>query len=189
MNLRRLEAETMRDSVLAVSGSLDRTAGGPPVEITNPADGLSEAMPSPTPTSPNRRSVYLFARRVYPLKILEIFDAPIMPVNCTQRTNSATVLQSLAALNSEFLFSQSETMAARICETAGPEIEQRVKLGFQIAYSRQPTEDELAMGVAFLNEQELGYANPENPAEKRRQLALADFCHMLLSSNEFLYVE
>ncbi len=189
MNLRRLEAETMRDSVLAVSGSLDRTAGGPPVEITNPADGLSEAKPSPTPTSPNRRSVYLFARRVYPLKILEIFDAPIMPVNCTQRTNSATVLQSLAALNSEFLFSQSETMAARICETAGPELEQRVKLGFQIAYSRQPTEDELAQGVAFLNEQELGYANPENPAEKRHRLALADFCHMLLSSNEFLYVE
>jgi hypothetical protein len=189
MNLRRLESEIVRDSILAVSGSLDRTAGGPPVDITNPADGLSEAKPSPTPTSPNRRSVYLFARRVYPLKFLEIFDAPIMPVNCTQRTNSATVLQSLAVLNSEFLFSQADKLAARIIESVGSEIEPCVKLGFQIAFSRMPTESELAMSVAFLNEQEQGYVSTGNPAEKTRPLALADFCHMLLSSSEFLYVE
>jgi hypothetical protein len=189
MNLRRLEAEIVRDAVLTVSGALDQTAGGPPVEITNPADGLSEAKPSPTPTSPYRRSVYLFARRVYPLKFLEIFDAPIMPVNCTQRTNSATVLQSLAVLNSEFLFSQSEKLAARISGMAGPETEQRVKLGFQIVFARQPMESELAKSVAFLNEQAQGYVSNETPAEKARQMALADFCHMLLSSNEFLYVE
>jgi hypothetical protein len=189
MNLRRLEAEIVRDSVLAVSGSLDRTAGGPPVEITNPADGFSEAKPAPTPTSPSRRSVYLFARRVYPLKFLEIFDAPIMPVNCTQRTNSATVLQSLAILNSEFLFSQSEKMATRISEMAGLEIEPRVKVGFQIVFARQPTESELAKSLAFLNEQEQGFVSNETPVEKARQMALANFCHMLLSSNEFLYVE
>ena len=189
MNLRRLEAEIVRDSVLAVSGSLDRTAGGPPVEITNPADGLSEAKPAPTPTSPNRRSMYLFARRVYPLKFLEIFDAPIMPVNCTQRMNSATVLQSLAVLNSEFLFSQADKLAARIIESVGSEIEPCVELGFQIAISRMPTESELAKSVAFLTEQERGYVSTGNPAEMTRPLALADFCHMLLSSNEFLYVE
>jgi hypothetical protein len=189
MNLRRLEAEIVRDSVLAVSGSLDRTAGGPPVEITNPSDGLSEAKHEPTPTSPNRRSVYLFARRVYPLKFLEIFDAPIMPVNCTQRTNSATVLQSLAVLNSEFLFSQSEKLAARISEIAGPEIELRVKVGFQLVFGRQPTASELEKGVAFLNEQAHGYVSTETHTEKAWQMALADFCHMLLSSNEFLYVE
>lgn len=189
MNLLRLESEIVRDSVLAVSGSLDRTAGGPPIEITNPADGLSEVKPSPMATSPNRRSVYLFARRVYPLKFLEIFDAPIMPVNCTQRINSATVLQSLAMLNSEFLFSQSEKMAARISESVGTEIEQRIKLGFQIVYSRQPTESELAKSIAFLYEQEQEYVSTGSPAEESRQRALADFCHMLLSSNEFLYVE
>jgi len=189
MNLRRLEAEIVRDSILALSGSLDRTAAGPPVEITNPADGLSEAKPSPTPTSPNRRSVYLFARRVYPLKFLEIFDAPIMPVNCTQRANSATVLQSLAVLNSEFLCSQADKLAARITETVGSEIEPFVKLGFQMAFSRMPTESELATGVTFLTEQEQVYVSAGNLAEKSRQLALADFCHMLLSSNEFLYVD
>ena len=189
MNLRRLEAEIVRDSVLAAAGVLDLTAGGPPVEITNPPDGLSEARPSPTPTSSNRRSVYLFARRIYPLKFLEIFDAPIMPVNCTQRTNSATVLQSLAVLNSEFLFLQSEAMAMRISEAAGPDIEPCIRLGFRIVFSRQPTEKELATSTAFLEEQELGYLAADGGAGKSRQRALADFCQMLLSSSEFLYVE
>lgn len=103
--------------------------------------------------------------------------------------NSATALQSLALLNSEFLFSESEKLAAWISESAGPELEQRVKLGFQIVFARQPTENELAKSIAFLNEQQRGYASVEDPAEKTRQMALADFCHMLLSSNEFLYVE
>ena len=56
-------------------------------------------------------------------------------------------------------------------------------------FARRPTESELAKSVAFLNEQEQGYVSTGSPAEKARQLALADFCHMLLSSNEFLYVE
>ena len=59
MNLRRLEAEVIRDSILAVSGALDRTAGGPPVELTTPADGLSQAKVTPTPNSAHRRSIYL----------------------------------------------------------------------------------------------------------------------------------
>jgi hypothetical protein len=133
--------------------------------------------------------VYLFARRVYPIKFLEIFDTPIMPVNCTQRMNSATVLQSLAVLNSEFLFSKSENLAARISAVAGPDVDQRVKLGFQIVFARQPTESELAKSTAFLNEQEQGDVSAGSPVEKARLLALADFCHMLMSSNEFLYLE
>ncbi len=64
-----------------------------------------------------------------------------------------------------------------------------MKFGFQIVFARQPTQSELAKGVAFLNEQERGYISAADPAEKARQTALADFCHMLLSSNEFLYVE
>ena len=188
MNLRRLEAEIARDSILCVSGSLDRTAGGPPVEITNPADGLSQPKPAPTPTSPNRRSVYLFARRVYPLKFLEIFDSPIMPVNCTQRMNSATVLQSLALLNSEFLFAQADRMAER-ASASSPETNTRIELAFQIAFARRPTEAELTKSAAFITEQTATYAANKTPPDEAQQMALADLCHMLLSSNEFLYVE
>ena len=189
MNMRRIESEIVRDSMLAVSGTLDRTPGGPPVGITNPADGLSEAKSAPTPTSMNRRSVYLFARRVYPLKLLEIFDAPIMPVNCTQRINSATVLQSLALLNSEFLFAQADQMAERVIKTAGPEPAVQVRLAFQFAFARQPTEAESAKAAGFMVEQTQGYGADKTPPDKARQRALADLCHMLLSSNEFLYVE
>ena len=187
--MRRIESEIVRDSMLAVSGTLDRTPGGPPVGITNPADGLSEAKSAPTPTSMNRRSVYLFARRVYPLKLLEIFDAPIMPVNCTQRINSATVLQSLALLNSEFLFAQADQMAERVIKTAGPEPAVQVRLAFQFAFARQPTEAESAKAAGFMVEQTQGYGADKTPPDKARQRALADLCHMLLSSNEFLYVE
>jgi hypothetical protein len=189
MNLRRLEAEIVRDSVLTVSGSLDRTAGGPPVEITNPADGLSEAKAAPTPTSPNRRSIYLFARRVYPLKFLEIFDAPIMPVNCTQRTNSVTVLQSLALLNSEFLFTQADQMATRIVTQVGPEPGAHMKLAFELTLAREPSDAEIQKSFAFLEAQTRGYRSPETPMEQASRMALTDMCHMLLSSNEFLYVE
>jgi hypothetical protein len=181
-HLKRLDAEIVRDAILATSGQIDLTAGGPPVKFDTPTNGDSQ-------TDSRRRSIYLLARRVYPLKFLELFDAPIIPVNCTQRTTSANVLQSLALLNSEFLLSQSEKLAGRISEMAGPEIEPRVKVGFQIVFARQPTESELAKSLAFLNEQEQGFVSNETPVEKARQMALANFCHMLLSSNEFLYVE
>jgi hypothetical protein len=189
MNLRRLESELVRDAVLAVSGALDKTAGGPPVEITTPADGLSEAKAKPTPTSAQRRSLYLFARRVYPLKFLEVFDAPIMPVNCTQRMSSATVLQSLAQLNSEFLFEQSELMATRIADASGVDVTKQVDLAFQLAFARHPSDAEVQHSLTFISEQQRLWASANEPEDQTGHLALADLCHMLLSTNEFLYVE
>ncbi|MFM2097298.1 MAG: hypothetical protein RIS70_4422, partial [Planctomycetota bacterium] len=189
MNLRRLEAEIVRDAILATAGSLDRTAGGPPVEISSPADGLSEVKPAPTPTSANRRSVYLFARRVYPLKFLEIFDAPIMPVNCTQRMNSSTVLQSLALMNSEFLLAEASRMASRVAEFNREETRSQVKYAFSIVFSREASDSELTNSLAFLDEQRRGYESMGIATDKARQASLADFCQMLLASNEFLYVE
>ena len=182
MNLRRLESEIVRDSILTASGALDRMAGGPPIEITKPADGLSEA-------ASQRRSLYLFARRVYPLKFLEIFDSPIMPVNCTQRMSSATVLQSLAQLNSEFLFEQADRMARRVTDTAGADSAARIDLAFQLALARKPKDSELKHSQVFVSEQAKNHESAGAPADKATQLALADLCHMLLSTSEFLYVE
>jgi hypothetical protein len=189
MNLRRLDAEIVRDAILAASGQLDRTAGGPPVEITLPANGLSEAKPAPTPASANRRSLYLFARRVYLLKFLEIFDAPIMPVNCTQRTNSANVLQSLAVLNSEFVVGQAGHLADEIVREAGEQPAARVRLAYQRALNRSPRDAEAATCVAFLRDQANTYVNDNVPPQKAGRDALADLCQMLIASNEFLYVE
>ena len=189
MNLRQLEAEIVRDSILAVSGQLNRTLEGPPVDITTPSNGLSQAVAAPTPTSAHRRSIYLFARRVYPLKFLELFDAPIMSINCTQRRHSATVLQSLALLNSEFLFQQSEEFARRVKAMVGIEPEAQVRVAFQLALGRAPRKTELEDCLAFLSEQTaIPITDPRSP-DKDTPSGLADFCHMLLSTNEFLYVE
>ena len=182
MNLRRLESEIVRDSILTASGTLDRTAGGPPVEITKPADGLSE-------TASHRRSLYLFARRVYPLKFLEIFDAPIMPVNCTQRMSSATVLQSLAQLNSEFLFEQADRMAQRVVDAAGADSAAQIGFAFQLALARKPQDAELKHSLAFVSKQAKNHESANTPPDKATRMALADLCHMLLSTSEFLYVE
>jgi len=203
MNLRRLEAEIVRDSILAVSGALDRTAGGPPVPITTPADGLSMAKAEPTPTSPFRRSLYILARRTYPLKFLELFDAPIMAVNCTERMTSATPLQSLALLNSEFLFAESERMAARVAaETAaaaqtgaalaadaGAAESLRIEGAYRRALGRPPSAAEAARALAFLAEQTADHVAAGRPANQSGPPALADLCQMLLASNEFLHVE
>jgi hypothetical protein len=189
MNLRRLEAEVVRDSILAASGRLDRTAGGPAVEITTPSSGLSQAKPEPTPSSAQRRSLYLFARRVYPLKFLELFDAPIMPVNCTQRNHSATVLQSLALLNSEFLFEQSDHFARRVAVEAGTGPTARVRAAFLLSLGREPRETELNECLSFLAEQTEIHAADATSPDQAAASAAADLCHMLLSTNEFLYVE
>ena len=207
MNLRRLEAEIVRDSILAVSGALDRTAGGPPVPITTPADGLSMAKAEPTPTSPFRRSLYILARRTYPLKFLELFDAPIMAVNCTERMMSATPLQSLALLNSEFLLAEAARMAARVAaETAAPAQAAaapaqagaapetaaeslRIERAFSIAYGRPPQAAESARAVTFLAAQTADHVAAGRPAAEAGPAALADLCQMLLASNEFLHVE
>ena len=118
MPLRRLEAEAVRDAVLAVSGRLDRRLGGPPTPLVSRPDGLVLVDPS-TPADAVRRSLYIFARRNYPVGMLNVFDFPIMALNCTRRPTTATPLQSLAALNSEFVQDQAAAFAARVRSDTG----------------------------------------------------------------------
>jgi len=177
-NLRRIEAEVLRDSVLLVSGRLDLTPGGPPVMLTTPKSGLSLVKPGPSPTSVHRRSIYLLARRVYPLRFLELFDSPVVPVNCTKRPQSATVLQSLALLNSQFVVEGAESMAGRVQRHAGDDPSQQVRVAYRLSLCRDPDEGELKSCRDFLAEQA---ADSDGPA------ALRDLCQMLLCTNEFLF--
>jgi hypothetical protein len=159
------------------------------VEITAPSDGLSEIRGAAGPEGTERRSLYLFARRVYPLKFLEIFDAPIMPVNCTQRMNSATVLQSLALLNSDFVRGRAAALANRLTNGPSPPTDQLLPSVWRHVLGRPPREQELTEAREFLAAQlEEARAAGVAGAEAGRR-ALADLIQMLLSSNEFLYVE
>lgn len=195
MNLRRLEAESLRDSVLAVSGQLDRTIGGPPVPVQSNPDGLVLVPDKgPTPTSQWRRTLYLKTLRGshasgqgFKLSMLEIFDFPEMAINCTRRSTSATPLQSLALVNSKFMLEQARFFADRVSRddaAAG----KRVAAAFVLALARPPNPDEQKLCEEFLASQANVYLAEKLTADQAAARALADLCLMLLASNEFLYI-
>ncbi|MBI85125.1 MAG: hypothetical protein CMJ81_18170 [Planctomycetaceae bacterium] len=187
-NLKRLESELIRDSILAASGRLDFHSYGPPVPVTKPVSGLSMVDSESSRNGHNRRSVYIFARRVYPLKFMEIFDSPIMAINCIRRMNSTTVLQSFAQLNSDFVIHAARDVATHIRNSSGGEPPDLVKIGYRTIIGRVPTENEQKDCLMFLDEQEASYRQ-EGQVEKAKWLATVDLCHMLLCMNEFLYIE
>jgi hypothetical protein len=192
MNLRRLEAEAVRDEVLASSGKLDRSMGGAPVGLTASQDGpVSDAEKGPTPTSRFRRSVYLLARRNYSSSFLDVFNFPVMAVNCTRRTNSATPLQSLTMLNSEFVMQRADDFADRVAENAGnaAPAEKKVESAFVMALGRKPTAEETRWSVEHIAGETERYLRLKTPPEQASRQALASMCQMLMASNEFLYVE
>ena len=111
--LKRHESEIVRDAILATSGALDVRMEGQPVPLKPNADGSVEVDSSKLsrPSDAGRRSVYLFARRNYQLTELGVFDQPVVATNCTCRTSSAVVSQSLALLNGRFAFEQAQLFA------------------------------------------------------------------------------
>ena len=135
--------------------------------LTTPTNGLSMVKPGSSPTDKNRRSIYLLARRVYPLRFLELFDSPVVPVNCTKRPQSATVLQSLALLNSQFVVEGAESMAGRVQRHAGDDPSQQVRVAYRLSLCRDPDAGELKSCRDFLTEQA---ADSDGPA------ALRDLC-------------
>ena len=186
MNLRRLEAEALRDSILTASGKLDRTWGGPPVLLKPLPDGAQALEAAPKTGSVYRRSLYIAARRNYPLQLLQVFDFPVMQVNCNRRVNSATPLQSLSMLNDEFVVEQASVLAGRVRE-AGSDPEAQINLAYQLTLSRRPAAEEIRLARTHLEKQQEQYLLGNATAEQAAAAALASLCQMLFATNEFLY--
>ena len=193
MPLRRLDSEVIRDSILAVSGKLDRTCGGPPVPVKAVDGGIVEidTEKMPTPTSAFRRTIYVVSRRNYHMAELRVFDQPSVATNCTQRTKSAVVLQSLTLLNGRFTQQHSEYFAERVKQPAGEDEQQRIETAFRLALSRGPTTEEFALGKTLIARQTTLYREADQAltSPAAANLALRDLCQMLLNSSRFLYVE
>jgi hypothetical protein len=191
MPLRRLESEAVRDAILAASGKLDRTVGGPAVPLENMPDGrvVVAGQGLPTPTSQWRRSLYLLARRNYHPTFLAVFDQPVLTTNCTRRDTSAVVLQSLTMLNDAFVLEQAGFFAERVAREAGTTPEGCIERAFECALARKPAPEEQTWAAEFLSKQAEHYRSQPMPPEQADQQALASLCHMLLGTNEFLYVE
>lgn len=182
---RRLEAEAVRDAMLSVTGTLDATMFGEPVQ--NEIRGTGEVVPAGEEKG-GRRSIYVLARRSMPVTLLNSFDQPVMETNCTRRTSSTTVTQTLALMNSSFISSQAGHFAKRLLKEAATD-ELRLARAYGLAFGRAPSANEASASRAFLKEQTALYLQAGKSPEQAAELAWADVCQALLSTNEFVYLD
>lgn len=184
MPLRRMNAEALRDSILAVSGKLDLTPGGPPDSVTVDRNGLVSA--NITSNGGWRRSVYLQYRRTEIPTMLDTFDYPEMGPNCVSRTVSTVSPQSLMLLNNERVHALSRAFASRVrnmlADQNKNDLNAQITLVYQLALNRSPTAEEFQLGQETL--QELKSLWKDNP-----QAALETYCHTILNSAGFLYID
>ncbi|MBL8238445.1 MAG: DUF1553 domain-containing protein [Bryobacterales bacterium] len=182
---RRLESEAIRDSMLAVSGLLDRTMGGP---------GVFPAVPKGTEIQEGRHwraskgdgdeyraSVYIFARRLVRYPMLQSFDSPLAIESCGRRQETVTPDQALELMNGSAAGNFARALARRVSNDAGQSDEALVERAYRLTLGRTPSATELARSRAFLSSQ----AKLAGGAEG----ALDDLCLSLLSSSEFLYID
>ncbi|MFN0052083.1 MAG: DUF1553 domain-containing protein, partial [Planctomycetales bacterium] len=181
--LRRLEAEPLRDAVLAVTGLLDQAMYGTPIPLARRPGGEVTVADG---ASDRRRAVYLQVSRSNPLTLLHAFDQPVMETNCTRRGRSTVATQALTLLNSDWMQQAAEALADRLTHEAGGA---PIAAAVRLAYSRQPLPSELTDFEEFVQRQRSNYATSGADDASAMRRALADLCHMLLSANEFVYVD
>jgi len=184
--LRRLEAESIRDAVLQVAGTLRTRMFGSPIGLHVWPDGEVTVHDG---ADPYRRSIYLQNLRLRPVTMLNAFDQPVMEINCSVRSRSTVSTQALTSLNSKLMIDASEAFARRLLSEDPEDV---VTGAVRLAFGRSPALDELQMFDGFLESQQRRHAEllgeSASPEEARRR-AVADLCHMLLSANEFIYVD
>jgi hypothetical protein len=194
---RRLEAEAIRDAVLAVSGSLNPEMGGP--SIMPPIDkavlagqsrpGLGWDVSKPKESS--RRSLYVKVKRTLGLPELELFDAADNNEPCPRRFVTTTAPQALTLMNGAFFHEQAAKFADRLMAEAGNDPKAQAERAFILAFGRLPSAGEIADAQVFLSAQNelVGRrAKPEDRLDTTRE-ALRAFCLVILNTNEFVTVD
>ena len=174
--IQRLDAEIVRDSIMAASGALNLEIGGPPVFPHIPDEilrSMSEGIWKREPDGPQswRRSVYVYRKRGLVFPMFEVFDLPDQNITCGRRNVSTVPTQALTMLNDDFVLRQAKLFADRVQEAAPSDTAKQVDLAYRIALSRSPRPEEAKLAADFLQKRDL-----------------ADFTLVLLNLNEFLYV-
>lgn len=174
MNRLRLEGEIIRDSLLAVSGRLNKKMAGPSVLPPLPAEAAVSAKDwkaSADASDHVRRSVYIFARRNLRFPFLEPFDVPDSNQSCPKREQSTTATQALVLLNASDVTAAAKALAARVeNEVATPD--ERISRAYRLALGRSPNDAEKRIATEFL-----------------RESPIAEFCRALFNVNEFVYLD
>jgi hypothetical protein len=173
----RLDAETIRDAILQVTGNLNTKMGGPgffpwvPEEVlaVESKKGRWENQPDGPDTW--RRSVYVYQRRSLPYPMFDTFDHPDMNISTGKRNVSTVPTQALTLLNNPFVIKQAEELAVRLVREAPNNVARQIDLGYQYALARPPSDLERSLAL-----------------ETVKKGTLADFTHVLFNMNEFLYM-
>jgi hypothetical protein len=198
-NRRRLEAEALRDAMLAVSGELNPQAGGPgffPPVSADALEGLSmkaAAWRTSPPEEQRRRTIYMFTKRSLLSPLLTAFDLADTTQPCVQRNVTTVAPQALALLNNEFVHERSTAFAKRVRNEAGSALDAQIERAWWLALGRAPREAEKLAAAEHLAAQRArcaaSPAAAESAAQAPEELALASLCHVLFNLNEFVYVD
>ena len=187
-NRRRLSAEEIRDSMLAVSGALDRTMGE-----AHPFQPESEWRYTQhnqffAVYETNRRSIYLMQQRQKKHPLMEVFDGADTNAISSPRQLSTTPLQALFLMNNPFVHQQADIFAVRI-GMAYDTLPQRINYAFLLAYGRPAKQTEIREGIAYIQNVRKELQAVNTPADQLVRSALASYLRVLLGSDEFLYVD
>jgi hypothetical protein len=185
-SVRRLEAESLRDSLLFVSGRLDRTQGGQGVPLPLRAGVKDFENPVGGPLDGNgRRSVYLEARRNYPQSLLIAFDQPKPVLTVGERNATNVPAQSLVLLNDQFVLIQARLLSDRVRSLTTTEA--RMQELWRIAFARPITEGETTRAIEFLKSQAILLGNTGDGWQNDPS-AWNELAHALINTKEFLYL-
>ncbi|MBN9517882.1 PSD1 domain-containing protein [bacterium] len=185
---RRLEAEAIRDGMLAAAGTLDRTAGGSLLENGNFEYINNEHSRGAVRYDNARRSLYLPVIRNNVFDFFQTFDFVEPHVPTGKRAVTVVAPQALYLMNNPFVARQSAAFADALVKLPGDDAA-RVAAAYERAYSRPPTTEEVARALGFVERYEAGLAGVEPDVAKRRPRAWAAWCQAVFASNEFAYVD
>lgn len=209
MNRKRLDAEALRDSVMATAGTLNRQLGGPSIRVPLEPEVydtiFTESEPDnlwpPTPDEKqhNRRSLYLFRKRNVRLPMLAVFDQPDMMSSCAARGQTVHALQALTLVNGEFMRKQSFELAARLFREFPINQRLRIDRMFALTLGRPPNSVEMRATLSFIDDQvkllrrqpsvgtHTAAVAPKN-VDTVLYIATADLCLATLNLNDFVYL-
>ncbi len=201
-NLRRLEAEAIRDTVLSVSGQLNLAMEGQGVFPELPPEVLAtQSRPgsgwgTSNAAEQSRRSVYLFIKRTLGIPLMESFDLPSPDKPEPVRATTTVAPQALILLNSQFIDRSATACAERLIREAGGDAARQIHRGWQLAFGREPTAGELETSLDYIARQERSWRKL-HPAENDqagenslpRRAAVAAWCRLVFNLNEFVYVD
>jgi hypothetical protein len=186
---RRLEAEAIRDALLAVAGTLDPTLGGSLLTVKNRDYFFDHTSKDVTRYDSPRRSVYLPVVRNHLFDAFDLFDYSDAGVVNGDRATTTVAPQALFLMNGELVAQAARDLASGLLDDATPDDAGRAGRLYRRAYGRPAKPEELARAGAFLDRFDRGLADRVPDAGERRRLAWQALCQAVLASNEFIHID